>query len=133
MLRYQYALQRWQQMTMPEQEAVMGRNKLDGQLLPSAQRQANSHADKTALENGTGRKQILWQNMPVADIRSQGMISIGFSANPTDVSDWLVDRLGMGSDNADLLLDYCQIEAGAAFFAPSINFLEAQAGSDLFK
>ena len=28
----------------------MGRNKLDGQLLPSAQRQANSHADKTALE-----------------------------------------------------------------------------------
>ncbi|WP_233078765.1 Dyp-type peroxidase [Rheinheimera soli] len=133
MLRYQYDLQRWQQLTMPQQEAVMGRNKLDGQLLASAQRQANSHADKTALENESGRKQILWQNMPVADIRSQGMIAVGFSANAVDIPLWLVNRLGLGTDNADLLLDYCQIEAGAAFFAPSINFLEEQAGSDLFK
>lgn len=133
LLRYQYDLQRWQQLTMSEQEAVMGRNKLDGQLLPSAQRQANSHADKTALENDAGRKQILWQNMPIASIRSQGMISIGFSANATDIPNWLVLRLGQGTENTDLLLDYCQIEAGAAFFAPSINFLEEQAGSDLFK
>lgn len=133
MLRYQYDLQRWQQLTMPEQEAVMGRNKLDGQLVPSAQRQSNSHADKTALEDQAGRKQILWQNMPVADIRSQGMISIGFSANATDVPLWLSTRLGHNAEDADLLLDYCQIEAGAAFFAPSINFLEEQSGSDLFK
>lgn len=133
MLRYQYDLQRWQQLSMSEQEAVMGRNKLDSQLLPSAQRQSNSHADKAALETETGRKQILWQNMPVADIRSQGMISIGFSANAMDVPLWLVTRLGHHSAAADLLLDYCQVEAGAAFFAPSINFLEEQAGSDLFK
>jgi porphyrinogen peroxidase len=133
MLRYQYDLQRWQQLTMAEQEAVMGRSKLDGHLVPSAQRLPNSHADKTALENERGRRQILWQNMPVADIRSQGMISVGFSANSTDIPDWLVYRLGKDTENADLLLDYCQIEAGAAFFAPSINFLEEQAGSDLFK
>lgn len=133
MLRYQYDLQRWQQLTMAEQEAVMGRNKLDGQLVPSAQRLSNSHADKTALENEQGRRQILWQNMPVADIRSQGMISVGFSANATDIPDWLVCRLGRETEHSDLLLDYCQIEAGAAFFAPSINFLEEQAGSDLFK
>lgn len=133
MLRYQYDLQRWQQLTMAEQEAVMGRSKLDGHLVPSAQRLSNSHADKTALENERGRRQILWQNMPVADIRSQGMISVGFSANSTDIPDWLVYRLGKDTENADLLLDYCQIEAGAAFFAPSINFLEEQAGSDLFK
>lgn len=133
MLRYKYDLQRWQQLTMSEQEAVMGRYKLDGQLLPSAQRQANSHADKTALEDETGRKQILWQNMPIADIRSQGMISFGFSANSTDVPLWLSGCLGQTSEEADLLLDYCQIEAGAAFFAPSIDFLEQQAGSDFFK
>lgn len=133
MLRHQYDLARWQQLTMPEQEAVMGRNKLDGQLLPSAQRQVLSHADRTALENDRGRKQILWQNMPVADIRSQGLISIGFSSNATDIPQWLVARLGDTAENADLLLDYCQIEAGAAFFAPSISFLEEQAGSDLFK
>ncbi len=60
----------------------MGRNKLDGQLLPSAQRLGNSHADKTALETSSGRKQILWQNMPVADVRAQGMISVGFQPTP---------------------------------------------------
>jgi putative iron-dependent peroxidase len=133
MLRYQYDLQRWQQLTMQEQEAVMGRNKLDGQLVPSAQRHPHSNADKTALETTAGRKKILWQNMPVADIRAQGMISIGFSADPYDVLQWLSTRLGRDTENADLLMDYCQIEAGAAFFAPSINFLEEQAGSDLFK
>lgn len=133
MLRYQYDLLRWQQLTMPEQEAVMGRNKLDGQLLPSAQRLGNSHADKTALETLSGRKQIHWQNMPVADVRAQGMISVGFSANATDVPWWLSNRLGHNSKDADLLLEYCQIEMGAAFFAPSISFLEEQAGSDLFK
>lgn len=133
MLRYQYDLQRWQQLTMSEQEAVMGRNKLDGQLVPSAQRLANSHADKTALETATGRKQILWQNMPVADVRAQGMMSIGFSANATDLPLWLAQRSGDNDEDADLLLDYCQVEAGAAFFAPSVSFLEQQAGSDLFK
>ena len=99
----------------------------------SAQRQAKSHADKTALENDAGGNLLLWQNMPVAVIRSQGMVSVGFSANANDVVQWLANRLGQGTENADLFLDYCQIEAGAAFFAPSINFLEDQAGSDLFK
>ena len=28
----------------------------------------------------------------------------------------------------DLLLDYVQADSGAAFFAPSLNFLEEQAG-----
>jgi putative iron-dependent peroxidase len=133
MLRYQYDLTRWQQLTMAEQEAVMGRNKLDGQLLPSVQRQPHSHANKAALETNTGRFQILWQNMPVADIRSQGMLSVGFSANATDVPFWLANRFGLHDGHADLVLDYCHIEAGAAFFAPSVNFLEEQAGSDLFK
>ena len=71
--------------------------------------------------------------MPVANVRAQGMISVGFSANATDVPLWLSNRLGHNSEDADLLLEYCQIEAGAAFFAPSISFLEEQAGSDLFK
>jgi porphyrinogen peroxidase len=133
LLRYQYDLQRWQHLTMQQQEAIMGRSKLDGQLLPSAQRQPLSNADKAALESQTGRKKILWLNMPVADIRSQGLISVGFSANSHDVPVWLAERLGKTVEGADLLLDYCQIEAGAAFFAPSINFLEDAAGSDLFK
>lgn len=133
LFRYHYDLTRWQQLSMQQQEHVMGRNKLDGQLLPSAQRQPNAHANKTALEDDKRRRNILWQNMPVADIRSQGMISLGFSANSIDVPQWLEFRLGENSDDSDLFLDYCQITARATFFAPSISFMEEQAELDLFK
>ena len=71
--------------------------------------------------------------MPVADVRAQGMMSIGFSANATDLPLWLAQRSGDNDEETDLLLDYCQVEAGTAFFAPSVSFLEQQAGSDLFK
>jgi putative iron-dependent peroxidase len=33
-----------------------------------------------------------------------------------------------GGQNYDLLLDYIQADSGAAFFAPSITFLEDMAG-----
>jgi putative iron-dependent peroxidase len=137
--RYRLDLTRWQQLTQQQQEAIMGRKKLDGTLLAMAQRLDNSHANKAELVDAQGEPlPLLFQNMPFGQLKVQGLLCLGFSHCGTAYPQWLARRVGypLGTLTAaeyhaaeyDLLLDYTQADAGAVFFAPSISFIEQQAG-----
>lgn len=128
--RYRLDLNRWQQLTQSQQELIMGYKKMDGSLLPSAQLSAQSHAVSASLQPETNRQlPLLFQNMPYGQLKVQGMLVLGFSADGSSYLQWLKQRMGQsGLQNYDLLLDYIQADCGAAFFAPSINFMEQQAG-----
>ncbi len=142
--RYRLDLARWQQLTQPQQEAIMGRKKMDGSLLAMAQRLDNSHANKAALYDAQHQPlPLLLQNMPFGQLKVQGLLCLGFSCYGKTYPQWLAGRVGYPLDQAtpevssmseagatdyDLLLDYTQADAGAVFFAPSISFLEQQAG-----
>lgn len=141
-------LSHWQQLTQAQQEAIIGRKKLDGTLLPLAQRAANCHAVKAELVNDAAEPlPLLLQNMPFGQLKVQGLLTLGFSCHANVYPAWLAKRLGyrlpaltehgyplleltIGDEAAeyDALLDYIQIETSAVFFAPSISFMEHAAG-----
>ncbi|WP_031566944.1 Dyp-type peroxidase [Rheinheimera texasensis] len=124
--RYRLDLNRWQQLTQAQQEAIIGQRKLDGQQLPTAQLHEHSHAVKAAVMDAFGQYYpLVFQNMPYGQLKSQGLVILACSADPSAYLAWLSRRLGdAAGQNYDLLLDYVQADSGAAFFAPSVSFLE---------
>ncbi len=128
--RYRLDMVRWQQLTQQQQEMIMGCRKIDGQRLPLAQLDENSHELKATTITLDGQAlPLLFQNMPYGQLKVQGMLSLGFAADAKAYLGWLKARMGQsGRDNYDLLLDYTQADYGAAFFAPSVSFMEQQAG-----
>jgi putative iron-dependent peroxidase len=128
--RYRLDMTRWQQLTQQQQESIMGRRKIDGQRLALAQLDENSHEVKASCMTTDGQGvQLLFQNMPYGQLKVQGMLNLGFSSDAKSYVRWLKQRMGQpGKQNYDLLLDFTQADSGAAFFAPSVNFLEQQAG-----
>lgn len=128
--RYRLDLPRWQQLTQQQQESIIGQRKLDGQQLPMAQLSEQSHAVRAAVVDVFGEfYPLIFQNMPFGQLKAQGLVILACSAEPQAYLAWLLRRLGdTGTHNYDLLLDYVQADSGAAFFAPSISFLEEQAG-----
>lgn len=127
--RYRLDLNRWQQLTQSQQEAIIGQRKLDGQTLPLAQLHEHSHAVKAAVKDEMDQDlPLVFQNMPYGQLKSQGLVILAYSADPSTYLTWLSQRLGDTSGkNYDLLLDYIQADSGAAFFAPSVTFLEDKA------
>ncbi len=127
--RYRLDLNRWQQLTQSQQEAIIGQRKLDGQQLPTAQLHEHSHAVKAAVVDAFGQYYpLVFQNMPYGQLKSQGLVILACSADPSAYLAWLSRRLGdSAGQNYDLLLDYVQADSGAAFFAPSVSFLEDSA------
>ncbi len=128
--RYRLDLNRWQQLTQTQQEAIIGQRKLDGQQLPMAQLNEHSHAVKAAVTDASGQHYpLVFQNMPYGQLKSQGLVILAGSSDPNAYLAWLNRRLGNTSgQNYDLLLDYIQADSSAAFFAPSVTFLEDSAG-----
>lgn len=127
--RYRLDLNRWQQLTQSQQEMIMGYKKMDGSLIPSAQLAEQSHAVKASLEPDEQAMPLLFQNMPYGQLKVQGMLTLGFSCEGKTYLQWLKSRMGQsGQQNYDLLLDYVQADCGAAFFAPSVSFMEQEAG-----
>jgi len=127
--RYRLDLNRWQQLTQNQQELIMGYKKMDGSFIPSAQLSEQSHAVKASLEPDEQSMPLLFQNMPYGHIKVQGMLTLGFSCDGKAYLLWLKNRMGQsGQQNYDLLLDYVQADCGAAFFAPSVSFMEQEAG-----
>jgi len=131
--RYRLDLVRWQQLTQQQQETIIGRRKIDGQRLALAQLDENSHEIKAAsIADDEQKIPLLFQNMPYGQLKVQGMLYLGFSADAKSYLNWLKNRMGQpGKQNYDLLLDYTQADCGASFFAPSVSFLEHQAGLSL--
>ncbi len=127
--RYRLDLNRWQQLTQGQQELIMGYKKMDGSLIASAQLAEQSHAVKASLELEQQSLPLLFQNMPYGQLKVQGTLTLGFSNDGRTYLQWLKNRMGQsGLQNYDLLLDYVQADCGAAFFAPSVNFMEQEAG-----
>lgn len=123
--RYRLDFSRWQLLTQEQQEHIIGRNKLSGHLLREHEMLQNTHAARTATSDVDGESlPLVFQDMPFGQLRAQGMLQVAYSKSPSAFYRWLQRRLGDGLQHYDLMLDYLQADSGAAFFAPSINFLE---------
>ena len=101
--------------------------KVSGKALANIQQLPCSHL--ATIQNLNAAATVLIQSMPFYQLQRQGVIQLNFAATSEALKLRLHQRLGL-SENAkgpDLLLNYHRVELSAAFFAPSISFLEQSA------
>ncbi|MEM0909756.1 MAG: Dyp-type peroxidase [Pseudomonadota bacterium] len=125
--RYRHDILRWKELSESQQEEIMGRTREHN--LPVLDSGLSSHAFRTKVTGPDGEYPILLnQSMPYGNMSVQGLYFVSCSANPNALSRYLFSRIyGDQQGHYDKLLDYSVAETGAAFFAPSINFIKQAA------
>jgi len=124
--RYRHNLNLWNTLEVKDQEDVFARTKIDNEEYSTENKLPTSHIKRTGLKDENGKSiEILRQSMPYGDIKHQGLFFVSYchSAKPFEVM--LKSMIfGDGEGHFDHMLKYTQAEIGAAFFAPSLSFLE---------
>ncbi len=125
--RYRHNLSLWNTIEQQDQEDVFGRTKIDNVEYTSEDKPHTAHTKRANLKDEQGNSiEILRQSMPYGDMKVQGLFFVSYCNTPESF-ELLLDSMIFGDEqgNFDHMLKYTQAETGAAFFAPSLNFLAA--------
>jgi len=133
--KYTHPLGVWQKLTTEQQEAVIGRRKIDNVELDDAVSGQKSHKTLSTIVDDAGEHDILRDNMPFAS-PGQGLYGTYFIGYTRHL--WVIERMlermfiGDPPGLHDRLLDFSTVQTGSTFFAPSLGELTAiaDAGSD---
>ncbi|GAA0536114.1 Dyp-type peroxidase [Paractinoplanes ferrugineus] len=124
--KYLHDLTAWNALTVEQQEAVIGRTKLDN--IEIADKAANSHVALNTVDDPDGNElKILRDNMPFGSIKSGefGTYYIAYAATP-DVPELMLRRMFLGepAGNHDRILDFSVATTGSLFYVPTAEFLD---------
>ena len=124
--RYKHNLNLWNTLEVKDQEDVFSRTKIDNEEYSSENKLPTSHIKRTAMKDANGNNlEILRQSMPYGDIKTQGLFFVSYCHSPKPFEAMLKSMVyGDEGGNFDHMLKYTQAETGAAFFVPSLSFLE---------
>jgi porphyrinogen peroxidase len=126
--KYVHDLEAWNKLPVEEQEAAIGRSKLDNIEIPDDQKAANSHVKLNTIEDPDGNElKILRDNMPFGSVSAGefGTYYIAYAATP-DVPEQMLRRMFFGDPwgTYDRILDFSTARTGSLFFAPTAEFLD---------
>ena len=123
--RYRHNLNLWNTLEVKDQEDVFARTKIDNDEYTTENKLPTSHIKRTNLKDEDGNSiEIMRQSMPYGDMKLQGLFFVSYCQSPKPFEKILNSMIyGDSAGNFDHLLKYTQAETGAAFFAPSLNFL----------
>ncbi|MDP2560729.1 Dyp-type peroxidase [Psychrobium sp. 1_MG-2023] len=127
--RYQHDLKKWNNLKVKKQEDIIGRTKQENHEYSSFNKPKTSHIRRTSLKDNQGKSlEILRQSMPYGDMKEQGLFFISCCHTPLNF-ELMLRSMIVGDNNGhyDHLLKYTQAVTGAAFFAPSMSFLNKKA------
>ena len=122
--RYQHDLRRWLSLSERQQEQTMGMTREHN--LPSAEQSEWSHSVRASAKfPGGDNPQLLKQGMPYGDTTSQGLLFVSCASSSQPFKAMLHSQIfGSGNNDYDRWLDFTSAQTGAAFFAPSVNFIK---------
>ncbi|MFJ3583246.1 Dyp-type peroxidase [Streptomyces sp. NPDC090127] len=126
--KYVHDMAAWQDLTVEEQERVIGRTKSSNVELPDDAKPADSHVALNTIvdDDGTERK-ILRENMAFGTIgRGEfGTYFIGYARTPS-VTEKMLRNMFLGDlpGRTDRILDFSTAVTGGLFFVPSADLLE---------
>lgn len=126
--RYRHHLNRWDKLPTQEQELIIGRTKMDDKEFSPEEMPLTAHVKRSNVKNAEGKtRELMRQSMPYGDLSHQGLLFISYCADP-DAFSAILANMVVGNDDGDYdhLLNYTTAETGAAFFAPSVDFLVNQ-------
>jgi porphyrinogen peroxidase len=116
----------WESLSVPEQETVMGRTKLES--LELEDKADDSHVGATDQDR-FGK--IFRRNMPFGTVSEHGTMFVGFSADQRRLSRMLDSMAGLDGGARDRLTLYTRAVTGAYYFVPSTEDLRLHADPDL--
>jgi len=124
--RFSHNLDKWNELSVIEQELIMGISKREGKALVEHMLSPSSHLQRVQATDSNGSPvRVLQQSMPYGDLQELGMYFIACACSPKPFKQILESRFfGDGDGHYDKLLDFTTAETGAAFFAPSIEFIK---------
>ena len=127
--RYRHNMNLWNRLPEKSQEDIFGRTKVDNVEYAGADKALTAHTKRTALKDEEGNSiEILRQSMPYGDMKTQGLFFVSYCHSPEPFTIMLKSMIqGDGEGHYDHMLKYTEAQTGAAFFAPSLNFLAALA------
>lgn len=126
--RYVTDLAAWNALPVPDQEAAIGRTKLDNIEMSDDVKPTNSHVALNVVENADGDEiDIVRDNMPYGDVSGGGEAGtyyIAYSSAP-DVTEEMLRKMFIGDPpgNHDRLLDFTTAVTGSQFYTPTCDFL----------
>jgi porphyrinogen peroxidase len=137
--KYLHDLDGWNALTTEQQEAAIGRTKLDDVEFADSDKAPDSHLTLNLIEDDDGEQlQIMRFNMPFGRAGSSefGTYYVAYAATPA-VTEEMLDNmfLGKGEATHDRLLDFSTATTGNLYFVPSADFLDdpplkAEGGAD---
>ncbi len=126
--KYLHDMRAWNELSVADQERVIGRTKLSNIELPDDAKPANSHVALTTITGPDGeQRQILRDNMPFGSPGTGefGTYFIGYAADPAVTEEMLANMFtGRPPGNYDRVLDYSVPVTGCLFFVPPAGFLD---------
>ncbi len=123
--RYRHNLNLWNSIEQESQEEVFGRTKLENIEFDDDKKLPTAHTKRANLKDESGNSvEIVRQSMPYGEMKMQGLFFVSYCNTPKNFELILRSMIfGDENGNYDHLLEFTQAETGAAFFAPSLNFL----------
>jgi putative iron-dependent peroxidase len=126
--KYVHDLEGWNSLTIEQQEAAMGRTKLDDVEFADSNKAPDAHLTLNVIEDDHGDQlQIMRFNMPFGRAGSGefGTYYVAYAATPA-VTEQMLDNmfLGKGAATHDRLLDFSTALTGNLYFIPSADFLD---------
>lgn len=123
--RFVHDMTAWERLNQKAQEDVIGRSKVDNIEYEEEDKPPTAHIRRTNLEDADGNtKEILRQSMPWGTLLEQGLFFISCCATPAHFSDMLASMYRGEGGHFDHLLRFTRAVSGAAFFAPSVEYLQ---------
>jgi porphyrinogen peroxidase len=126
--KYVHDMAAWNALRVEDQEAVIGRTKLDNIEIPDELKAPNSHVKLNVVEDHEGNElKILRDNMPFGSPGKGefGTYYIAYAATP-DVPELMLRRMFLGDPYGtyDRILDFSTALTGSLFFVPTSDFLD---------
>lgn len=122
--KYIHDLKAFNELSLPEQEAVFGRHKASDVEMPDDVKPENSHS---AVANVGDDFKIIRDNMPFGNMgnNEMGTYFIAYASTFSTVKKML-DKMFIGEPegNYDRLLDFSTAKTGTLFFVPTLDMLD---------
>ncbi|MFD8808041.1 Dyp-type peroxidase [Streptomyces sp. NPDC059597] len=125
--KYLHDMDAWQGTSLEEQEATIGRSKLENIEFPDDVKAPDSHVMVNTITGEDGRElKIVRENMPFGRIgdREYGTYFIGYARTP-EVTEHMLRNMFLGREPGlhDRILNYSTAVTGTLFHVPTADFL----------
>jgi porphyrinogen peroxidase len=127
-MRWVHDLEAFGQLSVPDQERVIGRTKPDSVEFDDDAKPPTAHIARVTIEEDGEELQLYRRSVPYGTIHEHGLFFVAFSADPSRFDKMLARMFGTASDQRrDRLTDFTQPVSAAYYFAPSLSALRGLA------